>query len=149
MRCLWGPACAGTTATESVVARMERSDIQEKMGSESIFFSSVLLRKWGQSRFSSVLYSCTQISLSRKMDSDPISTPSVETRAPQFADAFVHEDAHLVRHQSGLRIDHLDRQRLGLELFQHVFELAALSVGRDHVRQKHAQTHAVDAGVDG
>src|SRR4029453_1641920 len=74
---------------------------------------------------------------------------SVETRAPQLADAFVNEDAHLVGHQPGLRIDDLDRHRLGLELFQHVFQLPALSIGRDHVRQEHAQAHAVDAGIDG
>src|SRR5262247_1207592 len=72
----------------------------------------------------------------------------VKTRAPQFADAFVNENAHLVGHQPGLRVDDLHRQWVGLELFQHVFELAALSVGRDHVRQEHAQAHAVDAGID-
>src|SRR6266705_5414506 len=73
---------------------------------------------------------------------------SVKASAPQFADALINEDAHLVGHQPGLRIDDLDRHRFGLELFQHVFELAALSVGRDHVRQEHAQAHAIDAGID-
>src|SRR5262245_32872947 len=75
--------------------------------------------------------------------------PSVKASTPQFADAFVNEDAHLVGHQPGLRVDDLHRHRLGFKLFQHVFELPALAVGRDHVRQEHAQAHAVDAGIDG
>src|SRR6266511_1908451 len=74
---------------------------------------------------------------------------SIKRSAPQLADAFIDEGAHLVRHEPRLRIDHLHRHRIGLEFFQYVFELAGFPVGRDHVRQEHAEAQTVDAGIYG
>ena len=74
---------------------------------------------------------------------------SVELRAPQFVDAFVHKRANPARHQAALCIDDLDRYRLGLEFLKHVLQASALAVGRDHVGQKHSKTESVDARVNG
>jgi hypothetical protein len=68
--------------------------------------------------------------------SQPKRLSSIKRCAPQLADAFIDEGAHLVRHEPRLRIDHLHRHRLGLEFLQDVFELTGFAVGRDHVRQE-------------
>src|SRR4029077_1680593 len=74
---------------------------------------------------------------------------SIKRSAPQLADAFIDESAHLVRHEPRLRIDHLHRCRFGLEFFQDVFEPAGFPVRRDHVRQEHAEAQTVEAGAYG
>jgi hypothetical protein len=61
---------------------------------------------------------------------------SIKLGLPELADAFIDKNAHLVRHEPSLGIHDLHRRRLSLEFFQNVFELAALSVRRHHVREE-------------
>src|SRR3954453_4259649 len=74
---------------------------------------------------------------------------SVKSHLPQLFHAFIDKRVHPVRGKARSRIDDMDRNRLGLELLQHVFEPAALPERCDLIRKKHPQPQPVDAAAQG
>jgi len=76
----------------------------------------------------------------------------VEFRSPQFGNALVHEGAQAARHQTALRIDHLDRHRFGFEFFTGVSPddvMFSPSVRAEQVRQGSRETYARRAAKGG
>src|SRR5215470_12722681 len=72
---------------------------------------------------------------------------SIECNVSKPIDAFIDKSAHPVRQQVRMGIGDMHGNRVWLELFQHVLELAVFAERRDLIGQKRTETQTAETGV--